>query len=85
MTEYAKANGITLSSAEKKELASIADQQLQQLTEAAKSNSVSLSTYLGYVFGSGVNGAVIRSGLEDNLLAQKVVFAKNCEFVPTAE
>ena len=85
LLDYAKDNGISLSEAEKKEIASLAHEQIQQFAEYAKSNNVSLSTYMGYVFGSGVNESVIRSGMEDSLLAQKADFTQLCAYQPSQE
>lgn len=85
LLDNAEANGITLSAAEKKEIARLAHEQIEQLKEYAKSNNVSLSTYMGYVFGSGVNESVIRSGMEDRLLAQKAEYTQRCGYTPSQE
>ena len=85
LLQYAKDNGITLSTQEKNEVASAVDEQMAQVAEAAKANSVSVGTYLGYVFGGGVNKSVIRSGLEESILTQKAMYTKACELSFTPE
>ena len=85
LLDYAAQNGITLSAAEKEKIASLAHEQIEQFKEYAKSNNVSLSTYMGYVFGSGVNESVIRSAMEDSLLAQKADFTQRCGYTPSQE
>ena len=76
LLQYAKDNGITLTAQEKDGVKESVDILMDQASEVAKKNSISTATYLNYVYGKGVNKSVIRSGLEDNLLANKAYFSK---------
>ena len=76
---YAKEQGISLSAAEKKAAAEATKTQMQYLRDGAKTNGVSLSTYMSYIFGAGVNENVIRGIMEENSLTSKAMFSKFLE------
>ena len=79
MARYAQEQGISLSDREKQDVADAAKAQMQALKEGAKVNGVSLSTYMSYVFGAGVNESVIRSCMLDSDLSSKAMFSKFVE------
>ena len=76
--DYAEEQGLSLSSVEKDALAKNADAQMDLFADYAEQNGVSTTTYMSAVFGSGVNGRLIRSIFETNGLAQKAYFHKFC-------
>ncbi len=79
LMNYAKEQGISLSAAEKKAAAEATKTQMQYLRDGAKTNGVSLSTYMSYIFGAGVNENVIRGIMEENSLTSKAMFSKFLE------
>ena len=79
LLNYAKEQGISLSAAEKKAAAEATKTQMQYLRDGAKTNGVSLSTYMSYIFGAGVNENVIRGVMEENSLTSKAMFSKFLE------
>ena len=79
LLNYAKEQGISLSAAEKKAAAEATKTQMQYLRDGAKTNGVSLSTYMSYIFGAGVNENVIRGIMEENSLTSKAMFSKFLE------
>lgn len=79
MARYAQEQGISLSDREKQDVADAAKAQMQALKEGAKVNGVSLSTYMSYVFGAGVNESIIRSCMLDSDLSSKAMFSKFVE------
>ena len=79
LVNYAGEQGISLSAAEKNAVADMAKTQMQYLRQGAKTNGVSLSTYMSYIFGAGVNESVIRSAMEENSLASKAMYNKFLE------
>ena len=79
LMNYAKEQGISLSAAEKKAAAEATKAQMQYLRDGAKTNGVSLSTYMSYIFGAGVNENVIRGIMEENSLTSKAMFSKFLE------
>ena len=79
LMNYAKEQGIILSAAEKKAAAEATKTQMQYLRDGAKTNGVSLSTYMSYIFGAGVNENVIRGIMEENSLTSKAMFSKFLE------
>jgi parvulin-like peptidyl-prolyl isomerase len=83
--DYAKEQGLSLSTVEKDEISQRAGQQMDQFADIAKENGVSTSTYMSYVFGSGVNERLIRSIMEDSVLAQKGWFHRYCGLQYSAE
>ena len=85
LLQYAKDNNISLSAQEKAQIAKSISTQMDMLKEAAKTNGVSLSTYIGYVIGPGVNEGIMRSNMEDSLLTQKAYFSKFCSLSFTPE
>ena len=79
LLQYAQDNGISLTEGEKTAIAEAVSMQLDQMGEAAKENKVSLSRYMGYVYGNGVNRSVIEKGLSESILANKAYFSKFLE------
>ena len=79
LLNYAREQGISLSAAEKKAAAEATKTQMQYLRDGAKTNGVSLSTYMSYIFGAGVNQNVIRGVMEENSLTSKAMFSKFLE------
>ena len=79
LANYASEQGIRLTAAEKSAIADAAKTQMQYLREGAKTNGVSLSTYMSYVLGAGVNESVIRSCMEESNLASKALYSKFVE------
>ena len=79
LLNYAKEQGISLSAAEKKAAAEATKTQMQYLRDGAKTNGVSLSTYMSYIFGASVNENVIRGIMEENSLTSKAMFSKFLE------
>ena len=79
LAKYAGEQGLSLTAAEKAAVADAAKTQMQYLREGAKTNGVSLSTYMSYVFGAGVNESVIRSCMEESNLASKAMYSKFTE------
>lgn len=85
LLQYAKENNLSLTAFEKTQIADSTKRQMDYLKEAAKANGVSLSTYIGYVIGPGVNERVLRSGMEDSALTNKAYFSKFCSISFTPE
>lgn len=79
LLQYAQDKGITLTEREKAAVAEAVNTQLDQMREIAKENKVSLSRYMGYVYGTGVNRSVIEKGLSESVLANKAYFSKFLE------
>jgi parvulin-like peptidyl-prolyl isomerase len=80
LLRYAKENNIRLSDQEKSEIADGVKSQMSAVRSYAKANGVSMSRYMSYVFGPGVNEQIIRSCTEDSTLVQKAYFSKYCSF-----
>lgn len=55
------------------------EENITELKSAAKNNNYSLSAYLRAMYGSGVNEKLLRTILEEQILAQKVETAKTEE------
>lgn len=85
LLQYAKENGISLNAMEKSAAAEAVDAQLAQIAQAAKTYNVSASTYMGYLYGNGVNRSVILNGLQDSILANKVYLSRSCAMDFTRE
>ena len=85
LLQYAKDNGIALTEREKTAIGEAVNDQLDQMREAAKENKVSLSRYMGFVYGTGVNRGVIEKGLSESILANKAYFSKFLELSFTQE
>jgi len=85
LLQYAKDNGIALTEREKTAIGEAVNDQLDQMREAAKENKVSLSRYMGFVYGTGVNRGVIEKGLSESILANKAYFSKFLELNFTQE
>ncbi len=85
LLQYAKDEGVSLSQDQLTAIDEIMDTQMGYLREAAKTNGVSLRTYMTYVFGAGVNESVFRSCMRDNVLADKASFHRFCSMSYTPE
>ncbi len=76
LLNYADDEGISLTAQEKAIVTDAVSEQIDQMRAAAKDNHVSLSRYMNYVYGVGVNRSVIEEGLSNSILTNKVFFAK---------
>ena len=85
LLKNAAEQGITLGSAEKSAIADSVKTQIGYMKEAAKLNGVGLSTYMGYVFGAGVNESVMRKNMEEGALAEKAYLSKSASLSFTPE
>lgn len=79
LLKYAQDEGISLNAQEKAAINDTVTRQMGYLREGAKTNGVSMSTYMSYIFGAGVNADVIRSGIQDSVLANKAYYSRFCE------
>ena len=85
LLDYAKEQGISLSAKEKAAIDESIKTQVDYLKEGAKANGVSYATYVSYVLGAGVNESVMRSGMQESILANKAYVSKFCELSFTPE
>ena len=79
LLDYAKEQGISLSAKEKEAIDESLKTQIGYMKDGAKANGVSYRTYTSYVLGAGVNESVMRSGMQDGILANKAYMSKFCE------
>ena len=85
LLQVAREEGVSLTQKQLAHVDEIMDQQMDYLRQAAKDNGVSLSTYLSYVFGAGVNERVFRDSMRDEVLTNKVYFHQFCSLTFTPE
>ena len=78
LLDYAKEQGISLSAKEKEAIDESLKTQIGYMKDGAKANGVSYRTYTSYVLGAGVNESVMRSGMQDGILANKAYMSKFC-------
>ena len=77
--QAAQEQGISLSAMEKSAIQDNVDLQMSYIRQYAKLSGTSVSTYMSYLFGAGVNANVIRKSMEEDALCNKTAFAKYCE------